>query len=93
MGELAYAMGVLRNLPQNVVIECPNGRYSFAGSVSAELRFITRDGGTPTAEQIENARSFGPNVAGLRSRTWDTREGAIAAAESLGVAWGETVNR
>jgi len=74
----------LGKLPPNCVIRNPAGSYSFCGSVDARLGYICKDGSTPTDEQLRNAAQFGPGLIGLRTRTYPTREAAIAAADAIG---------
>ena len=76
-------MSTPMRLPPNALIKNPAGTWSFVGAVSPELAYVTRDGGTPTAQQLEDARSFGPGIVGLRSRVWQTREEAELALEAI----------
>ena len=68
-----------------VLIPLPSVRWQYVGSVPAVLALRTEDNSEPTTEQIENARHAGPRIAGVKVRTFDTREDALRAAEALGV--------
>jgi hypothetical protein len=72
------------NLPTNHIIQYPSGRWGFVGAMHAELAYITKDGGTPTERQLHAAKLAGPAVAGLKTRSWATKEDAIEAAKALG---------
>lgn len=85
MSELAYAAKLFRNLPPNGIIHYPSGRWGFVGSVDARLAYESNDGNPATEEELENARSFGPRVAGVKTRTWATKEEAEKAAADLGL--------
>ncbi len=82
--ELGHAAQIFGHLPKNALIEHKPGVWGFAGSVASELAYESKDGTPATAEQLANARSFGPALAGVRSKTWPTREAAIAAAKAIG---------
>ena len=70
-------------LPDNVVHQCPSGRWAFVGHVEAALAYVTKGGTAPSDEQVDNAQRFGPALAGLQPRTWPTREAALAALEKV----------
>lgn len=64
-------------------IQNPNGSWCFVGAVPAALAFTNKDGGAPTERQLQTASHCGPGFAKLKTRTWTTREAALAcAAES-----------
>jgi len=67
------------------LLKNPAGSFSFAGSVPVELSYEMKDGSPVTDEAAQKARDFGPRLAGVKTRTWPTREDALAAAEALGV--------
>jgi hypothetical protein len=71
------------NLPENEITQFPSGRWGFVGRVSAQLGYVRNDGSGATAEELQNAVSFGPRLAGLKTRAWGTREEAEAAREAL----------
>lgn len=71
-------------LPAHELIQS-NGHWLFVGSVDACLAYQTKDGQTPTDQQLEDARKFGPGIIGLRARSWPTREAAVSAAFALGI--------
>lgn len=84
MSELTHALEVVRNLPRNVLNRFPSGKWGFVGAVSVPLAYVSKDGTTPpTEEQLRIAHQYGPALANVRTRTWETREDAIAFAESL----------
>ena len=62
----------------------PSGKWGFVGSVPRELCYVAIDGSTATDEQLRNAAQFGPRLAGVKTRVWDTRESAVQAAQALG---------
>lgn len=66
------------------VIDTPTQKFVFVGNVPAILAFVTRDGETPTEEQIEAARQIGPGIVGLVHRSWDTYEEAVQEAARHG---------
>lgn len=70
-------------LPNNIVHQCPSGRWTFVGHVDAVLAYVTKDGASPSDEQIDKAQQFGPALAGLRPRTWPTQEAALATLEEV----------
>ena len=72
-------------LPPNVLVQFPAGSWGFVGSVDARLAYVTEDGAEPTQEQLEDARSFGPQLARVKTRSWPTAAAALAAAAELGL--------
>lgn len=72
-------------LPRNVLLKNPNGTWSFVGTVDGVLSYVTKDGGTPSDDDLRAARQCGPRIAGLRSRVWATADEARAEAERLGL--------
>lgn len=77
MSEMQTALRALAGgLPENVIIQNPAGTFSFVGRVAAGLCYTARDGSPVTPAMIATARSFGPRLAGLKVRTWPTREEA-----------------
>ena len=71
-------------LPANCLIKNPAKSFSFVGSVDARLGYKRKDGSEPSDEELRNAAKFGPRLAGLVTRTYPTREAAIAAADAIG---------
>lgn len=65
------------------VIQYPTGRWGFVGRVPAALSYAQKDGSAPTAKQLDAAAHCGPGFAGLKPRSWETRESAIAALSAL----------
>lgn len=76
---------MLTNLPQNCLIENPNGTFSFVGKVSAELLHFHRERGGPlTDEEIAQVRQCGPGLfSWCGTRTWKTRRAAATALVRL----------
>ncbi len=73
-------------LPENTLIKNPAGTYSFVGRVDTRLAFVTKNGGVPTAKQLDGARHAGPGIVGLRTRTFPTSDAALKAARALGLS-------
>lgn len=71
-------------LPEHCLIQFPAGSWGFVGSVDTRLAFVSKDGSEATAEQIKNAQQFGPRLAGVKTRSWETKQDAIDAAAALG---------
>lgn len=85
--EMAYALRNLQKLPPNNLMQFPSGRWGFVGSVDARLSIVQLDGSPATPDQIRKAASFGIGIMRheIRTRSWETRADAIAAAAELGV--------
>ena len=65
------------------IIDTPSGRFVFVGrGIPGHLAYVANDGSAATDEQLAKARQFGPRLAGVKTRSFDTREEAEAAAES-----------
>ena len=77
--ELADSMALLAHLPTNVLIQFPSGRWGFVGHVDARLCYTSPDGGNADPAEIAKARSFGPALAKIKRRSWDTATEAAAA--------------
>lgn len=75
---------LMGNLPKNSLIQYPTGRWGFVGSVDARLAYVAKDGSTPTKKMLQDALTFGPNLAGVKTRAWNTKEEALQAAKELG---------
>ncbi len=80
--ELQAVGQVLGNLPANNLIE-NNGYWFFVGKVDAKLAYVTKDGKEPTEQQLKDARQVGPQLAGLRTRGWPSKEAALAALKAI----------
>lgn len=80
MANQIWGMG---KLPSNSVMQYPSGRWGFVGSVDSRLAYVRKDGSEATEDDLSSARIAGPNVAGLKTRTFDTKEAALAAAEAI----------
>lgn len=66
------------------LIETPNGRWAFRGKVPNRLAFERKDGKPITPEEVERIKQFGMvgNMKDVyRSRSWASREEAVAAAQ------------
>lgn len=61
-------------------IRNPAGTWSLRGNTLFSLVFRNPDGSPPTDSQRDIAALAGPALAGLRPRTFKTREEAMAAA-------------
>ncbi len=70
-------------LPTNCLIQFPTGKWGYVGRVDVRLMFTAPDGGTPDPAEVDNARRFGPALAKVKTRTWDTEAEAIVSAEKL----------
>jgi hypothetical protein len=82
--EMAGAMKILHNLPDNVVIQFPSGQWGFVGRVDARLMYEQKDGSPASAEQIAKVMQHGSGlVRDVQRRTWDTKEEALTAAQQL----------
>lgn len=66
------------------LIKFPASTWGFVGSVPSNLTYVTKEGKRPTAEQFETARSFGPRLAGVKTRSWKTKAAALRAAKAEG---------
>jgi hypothetical protein len=74
------------DLPGHALIQFPSGRWGFAGKVDSRLAHVMKDGTEVTPAAAKIAREFGPALAGVKTRTWDTSDAAIEAAASIGIA-------
>jgi hypothetical protein len=72
------------NLPAHALIQFPSGRWGFVGNTDSRLAFTMKDGSEVTKDAAKTAASFGPALAGVKTRSWTTREEAVEAAEALG---------
>jgi hypothetical protein len=82
-GTVGLAQIAQGKLPLNV-IQFPTGTWGFVGRVPAALAHVMTDGSPVTAEAAKIAASFGPALANVKTRAWETREAAVAAAQDLG---------
>jgi hypothetical protein len=55
------------------IIQLPTGRWGFVGRVPVALAYQQEDGSEPTAKQAEIIRGFGPRLAGVKARVYETR--------------------
>lgn len=65
--------------PTNNLTQYPSGVWGFCGTVDADLVYAQADGTKATDAQLETAAKRGPRLAGLVSRTWETREAALVS--------------
>lgn len=65
-------------------VQAPSGRWYIAGSAPAELALEQPDGSAVTPEQARSAAQVGPRMAGVRTRTWTTRDALVAALRAYG---------
>jgi hypothetical protein len=87
MTEMQSALKTVGAIQDAFLIEFSPGCWVFRGRVPAALCYEAKDGTPATQQQMEDARSFGPRLAGVRSRSWTTREDAVAAAEMIGASF------
>lgn len=68
------------------VTKNPAGTWSFVGTVPICLLYFRRDGQPLTEDDIQGIRQCGAGLfrKTIGSRTWPTREAAIAEAQALG---------
>ncbi len=66
------------------VIQNPSGTWSFVGSVPVILGYTNKEGGEPSEQQIQDARQCGPQLAGIKCRSFPTKDEAIDVARQLG---------
>jgi len=81
--EMQQALTMLAGLKGCHLIDTPNGRWHFVGRVPARLAYERKDGAEATDEDVEKGRRFGPALAGLKTRSWASREEALTALASL----------
>ncbi len=75
----------LGRLPLNNVMQYPTGRWGFVGTVDGRLAAEHTDGTPLTEQEMIDCRKFGRGLfKNIRSRSWETREEAIAAADAIG---------
>jgi len=70
---------ILGQLPENMLTQFPSGRWGFTGNVRADLCYVQKDGSPATEIQLFNAAQFGPRLAGLKTRTFQSEAEALAA--------------
>ena len=83
MTEMQQALKMLNGMQGCHLIDTPNGRWYFAGRVPAPLAYVRKDGAEATPDDYDKARSFGPALAGMKLRTWASKEEALAALAAL----------
>jgi len=66
-------------------MKTPTGCWVFAGSVPGHLAYLHESGRPATDEELDTARRFGPRLARVKTRSWATREEAVAAATERGL--------
>ncbi len=86
-------------LPTNVLIDFPSGKYGFVGSVSFPLTYANEDGSIPVLSAEDHqllARANYPALVkkslGLVTRVFDTPEDARVFAADLGLEITESVS-
>lgn len=70
------------NFTKPIVNKFPSGKWGFVGRVPVVLGYERPDGQPVTHEDAENCAQFGPRLAKLQSRVFDTKEAAEAALEA-----------
>lgn len=84
MSDLARAIDAMGKLPDNVLIHLKHvDRWKFVGRVSAPLCYERKDGEPLTEEDVHTIRQHGPRLAGVKSRSFETREDALRALADL----------
>ena len=69
---------------ENLIHQCPNGKFSFVGRVSIRLAYYRADGQPMTEKDIEIIKQCGPGFGKrYRTRVFDTREDAEAALKKF----------
>ncbi len=66
------------------VIQYPSGKWGFVGSVPAELSYVTKQGGSISAANIEKQLRLPANKRIIKSRAWLTKEAAVEEANERG---------
>jgi hypothetical protein len=84
MTEMQRALKMLNELKGCHLIDGPSGRWHFVGRVPAHLALVRKDGRAATQDDYEKARRFGPALAGMTTRTWASKEDALAALAAPG---------
>jgi hypothetical protein len=82
--ETAPTMGGFKGVAHTM--QYPSGRWGFVGGVHPHLGYINEDGSPPTEKQIATIRHSGAGFTNprIKSRTFATKEEALAAADALG---------
>lgn len=62
-----------------------NGYWSFVGNVPLRLAYLSKAGDFVTAEEVESQLRLPANYRTIKSRSFTSRESAIAAAKLLGI--------
>ena len=81
--ELGVAGRISGHLPSNLPTQYSTGRWGFVGRVDARLAYERKDGQPATDEDYKAAQRMGPSIVGMKTRTWATKEEALAAAAAL----------
>jgi hypothetical protein len=81
--EMQHAMQILGSIRDASIIDNPKtGKAWFVGRVPFELAYMREDGNPITAQDAENCHDFGPRLAKLRTRIFNsTLEAQEALAE------------
>lgn len=67
------------------LIQLPSLRWGFVGRVPESLAYVDAvTGEAPTPEQIKRAHHVGPRMAGVKTRSWETRTSAEESARAYG---------
>ena len=59
------------------------GLYVWCGTIDPRLAYCRLGGSEATDKELQEARKYGPKLAGLQRRTWPTRAAAEVAAQAL----------
>ena len=74
----------LANITTVHILQAPTGVWYLAGTYPAELGCVRVDGAPFTAADAKACAQVGPRIAGCRTRTYATREIAVAALREYG---------
>lgn len=66
------------------LIQNPSGSYSFKGSVPAELAYVTKDGNSVTAAEVESQLRLPSSYRTIKTRSFSCIEDAFKETQRLG---------
>lgn len=72
------------------LIKNPAGTFSFVGSVPLRLAYLSKAGDFVTGEEVERQMRLPASHRTIKSRTFLSRESAVAAAKLIGCSFSET---
>jgi hypothetical protein len=74
----------IANISSATPVQAPTGVWYIAGTAPAALMLSQLDGSKVTAAQAKAAASVGPRMAGVKMRTFPTRDAAVEALRAFG---------